>query len=69
MVDSFSFEYVVVIYVIFNELICVSFIIGSYEVKIDNNGVSFDSGSSGLVYFLVYDLLCYDCNINIFICV
>lgn len=69
VVDSSSPEYVAATYVTFNELTCAPPTIGSYEVKIDNNGASSDSGSSGPAYFLVYDSLCYDCNINTLTCV
>lgn len=69
VVDSSSPEYVAATYVTFNELTCAPPTIGSYEVKIDNNGASSNSGSSGPAYFLVYDSLCYDCNINTLTCV
>lgn len=69
VVDSSSPEYVAATYVTFNELTCAPPTIGSYEVKIDNNGASSDSGSSSPAYFLVYDSLCYDCNINTLTCV
>lgn len=69
VVDSSSPEYVAATYVTFNELTCAPPTIGSYEVKIDNNGASLNSGSSGPAYFLVYDSLCYDCNINTLTCV
>lgn len=69
VVDSSNPEYVAATYVTFNELTCAPPTIGSYEVKIDNNGAISNSGSSGPAYFLVYDSLCYDCNINTLTCV
>lgn len=69
MVDTSSTEYVTADYVTFNELTCVPPTVGSYEVKVSNNGASVNSGSSGPAHFLVYDSLCYSCDINTLTCV
>jgi hypothetical protein len=68
-VDQTSAQSVPATYVTFNELECTPPTVGSYEVKIRNNGANQASGSSGPAYFLVYDSLCYDCNINTLTCI